>query len=412
MHCDSRAWKPLLVGRDAEMAERILRHFAAELSSQMDALCRGAVEPHLAGGTAGVAIAAAYIRQWQPSLIGEETIGRLLIDAVEAGLGKEAGSSLYLGLLGIGWAAEHVSRLSLSSNHSELCGQLDALVFDGLSNVADWRYRHDLFRGLVGLAVYLLERPRTTGNVKSLKLAARALAASAARLEQGSLCWLTHPQQVPNPHRLDDRRPYSNLGVPHGVPGVIAILSRLALHTPEAMATCEGGVNWLLAQRASDVFPCFSMVAGQPALAASPFVAWCYGDLGIASTLASAALKLGRDDWLADATRVGRQAAQRQPLKGDISLCHGCAGNGHLFARLYQFTGDALFADVSLGWYRSLMLTWNPAGKGFAGFRSSNRRSKTSAGFLRGASGAVLSLLAALSADPPNWDRVLLVGDD
>ena len=53
-------------------------------------------------------------------------------------------------------------------------------------------------------------------------------------------------------------------------------------------------------------------------------------------------------------------------------FCHGHAGRAHLFDRLYQASGDELFADTARYWLRQT-LDLRRAGQGFGGFVNEGR---------------------------------------
>src|SRR5438093_719443 len=70
-------------------------------------------------------------------------------------------------------------------------------------------------------------------------------------------------------------------------------------------------------------------------------VAWCYGDLGIAVALFLAARCVNESSWQNEALALARNVAGRPPEQSgvkDCGLCHGAAGVGHLFNRLFQAT--------------------------------------------------------------------------
>src|SRR5262249_19886010 len=104
-----------------------------------------------------------------------------------------------------------------------------------------------------------------------------------------------------------------NLGVAHGVPGVIALLAELqALGVEPAIVPTllRRAVDWLLGQKlppgASSIFP-YSVARGvEPRI---PGTAWCYGDLGISLALLSAARRAGEPLWEREALAIGRDIA-------------------------------------------------------------------------------------------------------
>ena len=145
-------------------------------------------------------------------------------------------------------------------------------------------------------------------------------------------------------------------------------------------------------------------------------LAWCYGDAGVATTLLLAARCTGNEDWERQALRIADLAARRSPAAArvrDASLCHGAAGLGHLFNRLYQATGMEELAEASRSWFRHT-LEIRHAGKGLGGFftwapaQGHEVTWRLDRGFLTGAAGTALALLGAVSSVEPEWDRVML----
>jgi hypothetical protein len=128
--------------------------------------------------------------------------------------------------------------------------------------------------------------------------------------------------------------------------------------------------------------------------------AWCYGDPGIAAALLGAARSVGETAWEKEALAIARRAAERPPDGTgvrDAGLCHGAAGLGHLFNRMFQATGDERLGKASRFWLeRTLEMRERPS-------EHSDR------GILEGVAGIALALLAAVSSTPPEWDRMLLV---
>jgi hypothetical protein len=145
-------------------------------------------------------------------------------------------------------------------------------------------------------------------------------------------------------------------------------------------------------------------------------LAWCYGDLGIALALLVASRGAGDPAWEAEALRIARAAAARDPSQSkvrDAGICHGAAGAGHLFNRLYQASGEEQFAEAARYWFLEAFALRRP-GTGVAGYscigRNDGRGARWAAdpGFLAGSTGIALALLAAASPVPPEWDRLLL----
>jgi hypothetical protein len=214
-----------------------------------------------------------------------------------------------------------------------------------------------------------------------------------------------------------------NLGVAHGVPGVVGLLAELCtagVEVERARRMLAGVVPWLLAQELGGddadaaLFPwiCGPGVARKPAR-----LAWCYGDAGLAAVLCHAAQAAGEPAWEAAARRIAHAAARR-PMDDcgvvDAGLCHGSAGLAHIFNRLGQATGDAGLESAARAWFGHV-LDFRRPGEGIGGYRTWEPETLDGEflwlqrpGFLSGAAGVGLALLGAVSPVEPLWDRLLL----
>ncbi len=141
--------------------------------------------------------------------------------------------------------------------------------------------------------------------------------------------------------------------------------------------------------------------------------AWCYGDPGISAALLCAA-RWTKDAALeVEAIEIGLRAAQRPPERCgvvDAPLCHGAAGLGHLFNRMFQATGDRRFLDAALIWF-DRTLEMKREGEGIAGYASWRPQEggwSADPGLLSGATGVALALVGAATDVEPLWDRLLL----
>jgi hypothetical protein len=242
----------------------------------------------------------------------------------------------------------------------------------------------------------------------------------------GGFTWHTAPNLLPQWQRELHPEGYFNLGLAHGVPAVIALLGQanaLGVHAPRSLTLLEGAVAWLLAQKNPEGSgSCFAtIVSPRYAQETGPSrIAWCYGDLGLGVALLWAARSVGRGDWEAEALAIARLAAKREVAKAgvrDAGLCHGAAGNAHIFNRLWQATGEELFREAALTWFEETLALRQP-GLGLGGFRAwmpgpeakDNPEPWVDAeGLLEGAAGIGLALLAAVTPMEPQWDRMLMV---
>jgi lantibiotic modifying enzyme len=370
----------------------------------------------LAGGQPGLAILFAYLAEAGLVDGADEISERCLEQAAQTIATTDQPASLYGGFAGVAWATSHLeSREGGSADSSEGIDQ--ALL--GLLDRSPWRYDYDLVSGLVGFGVYALERLPRPRATELLDRVVDRLEETAERSEQG-ITWFRPPELLPPWQREQCPDGCYDLGLAHGVPGVIAFLGGAA-NTSRTRKTARGllddSVRWLLAQKlAGESGSAFPMRVGNGQRAEPSRLAWCYGDPGIAAALLCAATSTGEVAWQGEALAIARRAAERPPAQAgvrDAGLCHGAAGLGHLFNRMFQATGDEKLREAARFWLgRALDMRQERGGvAGYRPYRPDNTPHQIDRdyGILEGAAGIALALLAAVSRIEPEWDRMLLL---
>ncbi|MBT2385876.1 hypothetical protein J7E86_20305 [Streptomyces sp. ISL-11] len=125
-----------------------------------------------------------------------------------------------------------------------------------------------------------------------------------------------------------------------------------------------------------------------------PRASWCRGSPGTARALWLAGTALDDAAPRELAVRALQAACRRPPevrrVDAEPGLCHGVAGLLHITARFAHDTGDPELAAV-------------------AADLASTRFRPVDAGFLDGAAGVTLTLLAAATDTELAWDRALLL---
>jgi hypothetical protein len=416
-------WSPLL---DGELRERALEAVHAIANSLRagefppDSFPRGEVEAaSLEGGRAGLGVFFAYLAQAGLASRGFEIAERFLGEAAETLAAADMTPSLYEGFTGVAWATEHLAGRLFESGGEDPNEVIDEAL-RGYVTQSPWADHYDLVAGLVGIGVYALERlPRRVAREILIRVIER-LDETAERNDEG-ITWLTPPELLPDWQRKLCPKGYYNLGLAHGVPGVIALLGgacAAGIAKKVAGPLLEGAVRWLLAQRLSlGAGSSFSSWTG-PGIERAPVrSAWCYGDPGIAAALHCAARGAGEPAWEREALAVARRAADRPPEQAgvrDAGLCHGAAGLGHVFNRICQGIGDSRLAEAGRWWFGRTLEMRQP-GRGIAGFAASHPQKDGTESWvadpdiLTGAAGIALALLAATTPIAPEWDQMLLV---
>ncbi|HSS48091.1 MAG TPA: lanthionine synthetase LanC family protein, partial [Thermoanaerobaculia bacterium] len=309
------SWQPLIAGKLAASVLEAVEDIANDLCAVapapppgMGAAEAALWQAALASGDAGRALFFAYLdfhceaaRAGDACLLPDDYAARAVerrdraIDGLEAG---QPHAGLFAGLPGIAWVAEHL-RGRLFDQEAEAGDAVDEVVLGWLSR-SPWEGDYDLLGGLAGLGVYAVERLPLPAAARSLEMVIEHLAASAKRTAAGA-AWFTPPERLPPARRRGRPHGCFDLGAAHGAAGVIALLGA-ACHAGVAagrtLPLLDEAVRRLLSHQTPDReegrFPHF---IARGAEARGSRLAWCYGDLGIAATLAVAGEGTRRPDW-------------------------------------------------------------------------------------------------------------------
>ncbi|MBC7978418.1 MAG: hypothetical protein H7138_25820, partial [Myxococcales bacterium] len=136
-----------------------------------------------------------------------------LTHAIEALAVYGGGPGLYGGAAQIGWMVAHHSE---GADADAVCDAIDEAIGQRLPS---WAGDYDLISGLAGFGVYALER-----GAAGTRIARGVIEGLEATMAQG---WRTAPALLPDHQRAIAPDGYVNLGLAHGLPGVIATLARM-----------------------------------------------------------------------------------------------------------------------------------------------------------------------------------------
>jgi len=244
-----------------------------------------------------------------------------------------------------------------------------------------------------------------------------------AEVTDMGVTWRSSPELLPESYQSRCTRGYYNLGVAHGIPGIIYFLGQVSATNIVDQERChrllDGAMGWLISQQrprtARSRFSSWILPGEEPS---DSRLGWCYGDLGILAVLLQVARHADRRDWQEFAHDLLDHClawpADRTGVV-DAPLCHGAAGVAHIFNRIYQSEGDSRCLTAALAWYKRALAMRQP-GTGVAGFTSFTAPDpsgpivwEANPGFVDGAIGIALALLAAMTPVEPRWDRSMLL---
>ncbi len=371
----------------------------AELATAIREIVDAVPAPTDLTGHLDHAVMRAYLAQHDIVADDEDAVGSSLVAAVNAFASAPVLPSLFGGACGLGWTIEH---LAGGETAEDVCATIDRAL---LHRLATWTDDYDLIAGLVGFGIYSLERGAAGLAITTQVI---ELLERSARPHDGGLAWHTRVELLPEWQQAVAPDGYWNYGLAHGLPGVVGFLARcvrLEIEAARARPLLDGAMTALLAVGPTN-YPSWI-----PSDGGNRRIAWCYGDLGVVFGILAAARACDRSDWHDAALGLARGCASvvDDPMIRDAGLCHGTAGAAHLFARLWNATGEDVFADAAQRWLdRTFAIRRIEPVAGFPVFAGPDEW-RPSATLLTGAAGVALAFHAAITDTEPTWDRMLLV---
>lgn len=400
-------------------AARDIGHALAR-AFEADTAPPSAGDASLSRGWTGTAVTMHYLHDVFPGEGFDGVSQAALERAIEAVAEQRMSPALMQGFPGVAWAIEHLGH---NPGGTE---DVNVAIDEALVSILDgprWQGLYDLVGGLAGIGVYGLARLRAESGLALAELVVARLREWAEPAGRG-VTWYTRPELIPPSARERVPEGYYNLGMAHGVPGVVAFLAhahRAGILQHETAPLLDDAVTWLLAQALPPggcaTWPYFVGPGIDPRPAR---LAWCYGDPGVIAALLAAADALGRRDWEEAALEALARAVARPPGASDVqgaSLCHGAMGLAHVWNRMWQRTrSDELRESVAYWTDVALDLRRHP--DGLAGYSvwipeadHEEGGDVQGPGHLAGVAGIALALVAAATDREPAWDSYLLLSD-
>ena len=410
-------------------ASTILDAIARDLNAWLGELkdAPAALQPRslasIAEGSGGVALffheRAAITRDPRDLESASEALDCMLRLMSEQASGE---LSLFGGIAGMGWLLQELSEtpsaasLAIDTSVGGGLSTIDEVLLEAVARTS-MRDTYDLITGLTGIGLYGIRRSiEPSGALLTKAVVARLR--DLAVVDESGVCWQTPPMAA-GPR---SEGPFANglvdLGLAHGVSGTITFLAevvRSGLPIPHAKALLMDATRWLLSQgREGALCPSFPhAVVSSEVFAPTSRLAWCTGDLSVASALMAAARATGNDIWRRIAVAIATNATLTPPhLTGvvDASICHGAAGIAHIFSLFSSGTGLPQFARAAAFWFNTT-LRYHQPGAGTGGYTYGDivngaRLYVPRIGLVEGAAGIGLALMALQKKPECTWDQL------
>ncbi len=213
----------------------------------------------------------------------------------------------------------------------------------------------------------------------------------------------------------------SNLGLAHGLPSIVIVLSKLFGKTNKKEMCFElisNLLSFIKKHKKTNEFSLFpDSVDGHNKIDKSGRLAWCYGDLGIASAFWQAGKVFNNKSWNDEAIDILIFNSKKRDLKlcgiKDACFCHGTSGVAHIFNRFYLETNISEFENASRFWLNETLKKseWKEGSVQFKNWKNSDIGFQNDLGLLEGTTGVGLVLLGFLlnKKEDLNWDKCFLL---
>lgn len=368
----------------------------------------------LYSGLTGILMFIAYYNRYFGDTGSKKTMNRLLNECCEEICSGSYYTPYCSGLSGALYALEHLNKygfidIDLSEVHKGYTNLLSLSI-----DIFSREFNFDFLHGATGVALYLLKY----GNSSDLDIVAKYIRKLDTTAEKGNGCvkWLSDIS-------VDPGRTY-NIALSHGMSSIAIFLSNCLERDLEPKLSKRlliGITNYILQQEIScskygSYFPYYSIEGDGQNLQKSR-MAWCYGDLGIATALRIAGDVLNNESLKDKAIEVMLYATDRSDLESnlvmDAGICHGSAGIAQIFKRMYYTTHNSKFLSANKYWIEETLKLSKWDSDSLAGYKSWEGVEKgwePNYSFLKGISGIGLALLAYLGNEKDSaWDEILLL---
>jgi lantibiotic modifying enzyme len=233
---------------------------------------------------------------------------------------------------------------------------------------------------------------------------------------------LNHTVKWKTPYGIKEKRVYDyHLSLSHGMTSMVIFLCRLLKSesfsaSNDCLTMLEGCMNYILLQEIDHTqygswFSNKSLESDDSPMQSR--LAWCFGDLGIASALWQAGIAVNNRPWQDKAIEIMKHAARRvnreQTALYDCGICHGSAGIAMVFRRFYLETREKIFHNAWFHWV-DFTLNFKRFDDGLAGFKTFEIQEwKNDISLLTGISGIGLMLLSFIRDDLQEWDELFIM---
>ncbi|NRA60679.1 MAG: lanthionine synthetase C family protein [Psychrobium sp.] len=365
----------------------------------------------LFGGLSGKLLFMYNLHRLDPSLVSETLFSEKL-EQLQEQL-TEQPFALSNGLAGQVWFLEYLNQHDSDDYDVDLFDDIDKL-FDHPLSQRPWNGEIEMVQGLAGYAPYAARRARYSDQTQLYSAIVSGFEDTATYFKNGLITWSQPAESYFRFNKENKQTAEHNLGLAHGVPGIIAaLLPALQIPTLQQQVTrlLRGSCDWLLTQRSTinDNEACFGSCSGKRHQSR---LGWCYGDLTIALTLARVGKALEQPNYIQQALEIALLSTKRDAASGyviDAGLCHGFVGLTLIYQLLNKLIPHNKLANAATTWLDYTIAQYDKRGiDAFFSYNGLSEQYEEDCGFLMGYSGIGLALISAVTGDTDWTDSLLM----
>lgn len=298
---------------------------------------------------------------------------------------------------------------------NDVLSDLDEIIFNYAIKELD-KGNYDFLHGAMGALYYFLIDAEVLNDY-----AKRIISKLHSIVEFTSEARIYWPFfGINDPYKLEKS---INLGLAHGQPAIIAILSkayRLAPNDNILKGLIENATKTIIDYKYQDsrnsLYPSIQpILQNNDHYSKGSRMGWCYGDLGIALALWEAGEALVDKFFKSEALECIKKSALRKDLQDnlvkDAAICHGSAGIMHIINKFSQLSNENKYEEEVNYWkdisVKLLNTNKNKLLTGHCAW-SNDVKYYNDFGLLQGISGVGLSFLSLMNTEI-KWGEILLM---
>ncbi len=410
------------------MTEINSKNYIYEIAKMIDLnwqkFLKNSDEPNtLLAGQPGYALFFAYAsRKYQDKDLDQSY--SYFLDQSIASFSQIEQPSLYQGFTGTAWLMRHlVNQNMLTSSSLNDLNELDGHIYETINLYKTHRY-YSLMYGYIGHGIYfreaLLNQPNNELAKNALNTILDCLYDHSIH-NKGEICWVDNTSLDYH----EKRKTIYNLGIPHGIPGIILFLSYLIdleIQVERCEALMNGALNWLRNRKTN-----FNNISLYPSLIDVGRIdqitrlSWAYGDLCLSYAFAVGYKYLKKELFYHEAIEALHITKERNVENSLIhfndqcntinpGICKGVCGIILLYDSINKLLNDEIALDLLSDWRAHLEKKLDLKDYTSLGHDEFGKHKWIiDTGFLEGLAGIGLTLLYLNDPEMKGWKNLLLL---